>query len=993
MNRISRVLTRKKILDASSLTDTQLARVLNTFDLTALGVGSTLGVGVYVLAGHVSKQVAGPAVVLSFLIAAVASVFAGLCYAEFGSRVPRAGSAYVYSYVCIGEFVAFIIGWNLILEYVIGSASVAKGLSLYLDTLINNTLQNTFQEIAPINVTFLGSYFDFFSLGISVILAIALGCGLKNSATVNTVFTMLNLFVVVFIVIAGSFKAHPENWDLPPPADPSYGKGGFLPYGISGVIKGAATCFYGFVGFDCIATTGEEVRNPQRAIPFAIIASLAIIFLAYFGTASIVTLMVPYYLQDVNAPIPHAFEMVGWDIAKWIVAIGGIFGLCASLFGAMFPLPRIIYAMANDGIIFKFLGKVNSRFQTPLIGTLLAGLLTGLMSALFDLKHLVDMMSIGTLLAYSIVAACVLVLRYSPSEERKYDLVPATSDSETDGNINNDSLLATTSTDVLAADEEVTFCSVVKQTFNLRMLRFPTRVSRKVVVVQIYVFVFASVFLWSCAIYLENEIIEAQAWTIVLLCTIGLVIILSLMSMGTQPNSQTVLNFKVPLVPLIPALSILINIYLMLMLDVHTWIRFGVWMLVGLPMYFMSVRYDSPLSIYTMHAKPNGAFHNTQKSNGQANINYVVDETDGENKKVTMEQSEELAMVVANNLNKSSNVKPKSPLPPIVSNNISSPMCSSLDSLSVSGALAALDEVLTKEELAIAQSFSYENPFNRKISIDTVSNASNIHFEESVIALIHNEDIHHEFERSLPILEEQTDVDSDTSSNKVTINEISPPPPPPPMDGFLTFKKKPIESRPSLTRSKSVPDLIFYSTNPSPPSRKSSVHSEQEDQNISIGSERYEKVALKLNQFLSKHSMGVPLKLTKPEVFDDREDVPKSPSNLPNLKWVLAEMPQPEQSDDGVIEEEAMKPADIKKKLNELLKSDPRSVLNLHKSNVKSDIKGEEMDTNNKDSPNIVSNDEANYKNIHKNLMGNTLRNLKLLKKNSFISNGIEGDK
>ncbi|KAK4875441.1 hypothetical protein RN001_011863 [Aquatica leii] len=585
MNKVFEVLTRKKVLDPEAISETQLARVLNFFDLTALGIGSTLGVGVYVLAGHVAKEVAGPAVILSFLIAAIASVFAGLCYAEFGSRVPRAGSAYVYSYVCIGELVAFVIGWNLILEYVIGSASVAKGLSLYLDSLINNTMQDTFKEIAPINIPFMSTYFDFFSFGISILLAGALAFGMKGSANINNIFTMVNLAVVLFVVIAGSFKANLDNWNLPAPSNPTDGKGGFFPFGASGVIQGAATCFYGFVGFDCIATTGEEVKNPQKAIPLAIIASLAVIFLAYFGTATVVTLMVPYYLQDINAPLPHAFEMVGWDVAKWIVTIGGIFGLCASLFGAMFPLPRILYAMASDGVIFKFLGNVNARFQTPLTGTLLAGLLTGLMAALFDLKHLVNMMSIGTLLAYTIVAACVLVLRYSVDEDRHYNAIPTQSDSESDGFASNDNLMQTSSTNVLTPNEKVTCCDLIKQTFNLKFLQLPTKTSQIVVLIQISIFAILSLILCLCVIYLQNEIKNTQPWAIALVSVIGLFMILSSMSMAAQPNSQTILKFKVPLVPLIPLLSILVNIYLMLMLDFHTWIRFGVWMVVGFAIY------------------------------------------------------------------------------------------------------------------------------------------------------------------------------------------------------------------------------------------------------------------------------------------------------------------------------------------------------------------------------------------------------------------------
>jgi amino acid transporter len=298
-----RVLTRKKILDPVTTEQSELGRVLNTVDLTALGVGSTLGVGVYVLAGHVAKDTAGPAVVISFLIATIASVFAGLCYAEFGARTPRAGSAYIYSYVCVGEFVAFVIGWNLILEYVIGSASVARGLSLYLDTLINDTLKDTFRDIAPLgDVDFLSKYFDFFAFGVSLILAVALAFGLKESSWVNNIFTLLNLAVVAFVIVAGGMNAKGENWRLPANASNPDDHGGFMPFGVEGMIKGAATCFYGFVGFDCIATTGEEVKNPKKAIPVAIVLSLFIIFLAYFGTSTVVTLMLPYYDQVCTVP-------------------------------------------------------------------------------------------------------------------------------------------------------------------------------------------------------------------------------------------------------------------------------------------------------------------------------------------------------------------------------------------------------------------------------------------------------------------------------------------------------------------------------------------------------------------------------------------------------------------------------------------------------------------------------------------------------------------
>ncbi|KAL4707995.1 hypothetical protein ACJJTC_010611 [Scirpophaga incertulas] len=402
-------------------TSTPLARCLGLLDLTALGVGSTLGLGVYVLAGAVAKTVAGPAVTLSFLVAAVASAFAGLCYAEFAARVPKAGSAYVYSYVSVGEFIAFTIGWNLILEYVIGTASVAKGMANYIDSLCNNTIGATMREIAPINVAFLADYPDFFAFALVLLITILLAIGVKESTKLNNVFTALNMATVIVVVIAGAIKSNPANWrikleDIPAEYQASAGAGGFMPWGVAGVMAGAAKCFFGFVGFDCVATTGEEARNPKRDIPLSIVLSLVIIFVSYFSIATVLTMMWPYYLQDADAPFPHVFTVAGLPAVKWIVTVGAVFALCTSLLGAMFPLPRVLYAMGADGVLFRPLAAIHSRTRTPLRATLLSGLLSAAMAAIFNLNQLIDMMSIGTLLAYTIVATSVLILRYEEDE-------------------------------------------------------------------------------------------------------------------------------------------------------------------------------------------------------------------------------------------------------------------------------------------------------------------------------------------------------------------------------------------------------------------------------------------------------------------------------------------------------------------------------------------------------------------------------------------------
>ena len=299
--------------------------------------------------------------------------------------MPLCGSAYVYTYVTVGEFVAFVIGWNLLLEYVIGTASVARAYSGYLDSLVNNTMQNHFRAAMPIDISFLSEYPDFFALLITLALTAVLSVGVKESTRFNNLFTALNIGIVGFVTIFGFIHADFDNWKLSVDDIPkqnntnSFGDGGFFPYGINGVLSGAATCFYGFVGFDAIATSGEEALNPQRSIPISLMVSLFIIFLSYCGVSSVLTLMVPYFKQSVTAPLPFAFQYVGWPVGRWIVAVGALLGLSTSLLGAMFPLPRVILAMAQDGVIFRFLATIHPRFQTPFIATIISGIITGVL--------------------------------------------------------------------------------------------------------------------------------------------------------------------------------------------------------------------------------------------------------------------------------------------------------------------------------------------------------------------------------------------------------------------------------------------------------------------------------------------------------------------------------------------------------------------------------------------------------------------------------------
>ncbi|XP_041378404.1 high affinity cationic amino acid transporter 1-like isoform X2 [Gigantopelta aegis] len=565
-------LVRRKVIDLCE--DTALARVLSTVDLIGLGIGSTLGAGIYVVAGQVARQTAGPSVVLSFFVAAVASILAGVCYAEFAARVPKAGSAYVYSYVTVGEFIAFVIGWNLILEYVIGTASVARAWSAYFDSLLDYKIKNYFNATMPIHVDGLSDYPDFFAFGITLLLTVVLAYGVKESTTFNNIFTVVNLLVVLYVVICGAFKADFHNWNISPSEIPSNvdgGSGGFMPFGFSGMMSGAATCFYAFVGFDCIATTGEEAKNPKKAIPISIVLSLLGITLAYCGVSIVLTLMCPYYLLDPNAPLPFVFNRVGWGVAKYIISIGAICGLSTSLLGAMFPLPRILYAMGSDGLLFGILGWVYPRFQTPVIGCAVSGLFAGLMAMMFNLKELVDMMSIGTLLAYTLVAVCVLILRYQPDEAMPgSEYKPDSSD------------------------------EIVKEySFSTRDLIHPsssepnsvsgTIATWSVGLLCLFVTAFS-----ATVIYAADYLMSHSWWAILLAILLGCPTIVCIVFLWKQPESKAELWFKVPLLPILPAVSVFINIYLMMKLSVPTWIRFGVWMAIGFSIYFLyGIRHSS----------------------------------------------------------------------------------------------------------------------------------------------------------------------------------------------------------------------------------------------------------------------------------------------------------------------------------------------------------------------------------------------------------------
>ncbi len=406
-----------------------LRPVLGPLQLTGLGVGAIIGAGIFVIIGVVAKDKAGAATMLSFVVAGSACTFAALCYAEFASMVPVAGSAYTYAYATLGELFAWIIGWDLLLEYGIGAASVAHGWSHYfVDFLgllgfnLSAVFTNSPFDFDPATGAFVatGAVIDMPALLIAALLTAILVAGIRQSASFNFVMVVIKLAVVLLILTIGVFYIDARNWR---PFAP-YGFGGVSLFGKTllgqhgpggeplGMLAGAAIVFYAYIGFDSVSTHAEEARRPSRDVPIGIIASLTLCTVLYIAVATVLTGMVPYQQIDIDAPIAKAFSRVGLPWAHALISLGALTGITSVLMVLMLSQPRIMLAMARDGLLpVGFFGSVHPHFRTPWKATILTGTLVGFTGALLPLRMLAELVNIGTLLAFVIVCAAVLIMR------------------------------------------------------------------------------------------------------------------------------------------------------------------------------------------------------------------------------------------------------------------------------------------------------------------------------------------------------------------------------------------------------------------------------------------------------------------------------------------------------------------------------------------------------------------------------------------------------
>ncbi|UYV68656.1 hypothetical protein LAZ67_6000357 [Cordylochernes scorpioides] len=522
-----------------------------------------MGVQVYVLSASIARDVAGPGIVVSFLLSGLAAFLAALCYAEMAVRYPRAGSAYSYTYVAAGEVWAFLVGWSVTLENMIGLAAVSRAASAYVDSLTYGWVSRTTKSILRVEDI------DILAFGIILFVAIALSFGARFTSYMNNVFTSINIVAIVAIVVMGAIHADPHNWTSASP-------GGFLPYGWKGVLAGSASCFYAYIGFDAIATAGEEARDPQRSIPLATFFSMTVATAAYVGVSSVLTLMSPYDQIHHDSGLPDVFEAHGVHWVKVVVIVGALCGMTTSLICTTFALTRIVYSMAEDGLLYAFFGRVNSVTQVPMLAMFIFSLMAAILALVVKLTALVEVMSIGTLFAYFVVCACVIILRYQPSPHQTAVLP------EDSGGVSPSHSFSS------AADVPTVFSvgsagRLKPRFFQLGILPFfsgrPGRLVTVCMVAICALSLLICITITGATTGGRLQLSEAGFAILLVVLTLPWLAAIALILLHQQNDEE--IAYKVPFVPFLPIISVFFLSLLMANLNLVTWIRLGVWMFVG----------------------------------------------------------------------------------------------------------------------------------------------------------------------------------------------------------------------------------------------------------------------------------------------------------------------------------------------------------------------------------------------------------------------------
>lgn len=409
-NPLWRVKPMDTILKESDQPEHGLKRTLGPISITAMGVGAIVGTGIFVLTGVAAARYAGPGLILSFVVAGIVSGLAAICYAEFASSVPIAGSAYTYSYATLGELIAWIIGWDLILEYAVGAAAVSIGWSGYFTDLLK-----AIGIVLPVSLTaspFAGGIINLPAFLIILLITVLLVLGTSESSRVNNVIVTIKILVILFFIVIGVGHVNPANWHP------------FLPFGVAGIFNGASIIFFAYIGFDQISTSAEEARNPARDLPLGIILSLLVCTVLYIVVTAVLTGIISYTKLNVASPVSYALIASGLKVAGSIIAIGAICGLTTVLLVLLYGQSRIFFSMARDGLLPGLFSRIHPRFRTPYLSSIIVGIVVALVAGLTPIDVVAELTNIGTLAAFVLVAIGVLILRRTQPNLRRVFRVP-----------------------------------------------------------------------------------------------------------------------------------------------------------------------------------------------------------------------------------------------------------------------------------------------------------------------------------------------------------------------------------------------------------------------------------------------------------------------------------------------------------------------------------------------------------------------------------------
>ncbi|GAV02620.1 hypothetical protein RvY_13161 [Ramazzottius varieornatus] len=553
-------LTRRKVI-REDLMKTNLKRSLSPVAVIAIGIGQMAGGGAFVVLGP-ATQYAGPAVVISFAIGALVAFVTGMCYAEFASTIPQAGSGYVFSYVTIGEFVAFIVGWQMVLEELVSAASMSSAISGAIDAMTNNTISEwTINNVGAFDSPYLAAYPDLLALAAGLLITTLMLLGSNRFTFIGTVLSFLGVVFIIFSIIVCFVFADSSNWTSV----------GFAPYGFRGIMRGAAVTFFAYIGFEGVSSAGEEAANPQRTIPLAMFSSLGIVTVFYLLQSIGLTLVVPYTQIDPQSAFPEAFISIGYPGIGITLAIGIIISLIGGLISNLFTMTRTTYAMAKDGLLFRLFAKVNSYTRSPIYSELIFGALAALLAVIFNLEILVEFLSVGTLCTYTIVAGCSIILHYQ-TRVAIYDVQQEGGDPTKRRGIAED--------DGYEDLDDLVGYGELKSRYRFWKRSYSPYPGFAVDISVVLLAAFAGAF-YSVFIYAYDELADMVWWAVLLVVLFPLGFISAFLVITAHKKRRLRLPFQMPSVPLIPAISIALNVLLLSNLGWMSWVRFIVWLTIG----------------------------------------------------------------------------------------------------------------------------------------------------------------------------------------------------------------------------------------------------------------------------------------------------------------------------------------------------------------------------------------------------------------------------